>query len=901
MSSEQKGGARPMWEQIDQEMAGVSFEAPKETKGSPEAKSEELFALWQDYRRLRIQVHVDKRQARKEVPAEEYNSFVSPNEARLNRLRQELATRWADPRVQTLFKQNVDRATKEWSGVKPGLKGYKEVERTHVQHVAEREKLYQEVFKHRDKDPDELTQIEIAGLSGEIKGEETKLEQLEKQSPDLAARLSFERLANYRKQMAQDGFMWTPSREKYFRKIVDHLVVVNQNRPMLLSGETGTGKTRLARAVSKRLTGKAPYEVGEEAKTDIRPLLGKQALDHQGDFVRYGQLGQALTGKETSRDTEAKSGGIFYMDEMNGYPPDALRSLVKQISGRRSGEEVTFAAWAGKKEKLSHNFGFLGSANLASEKHPDRADLPVEVARELTDLEIDYPPQTADDPELYEMMLAALMDQNSRIRLAMEELAPEYTDKVDNTITEKHKELNLAPGSGGTLWRFANLVADIQKSYKGEDNSLTPDEQDASYLRAAVLDPGLALSWLQAYRKVASRQQIDLQSFLGEKLESWATQKTYPEEDRNLLGKFVDKFNLKKPPQTLNYRQKILSPLEIGALSPRVPREAVILENAPVPSEAIAYLADNSEVMFNPDTKNPASGSRWTKKRDRNKSPWVFKGFGLGEDSGQAVLEDERGETISISQGEFVNEWEALSLVFSERFENKEIKLDILEVRQESQKFYFDHNFPEFAANLPSDIKFSPQGEARIREAMKMGFDSAMILPGTTLLKQSINKLGEELADKKLPGMAANNANQIKEDAYFESDTKGSVPRNRPAGKAYMVMYQSKPVPQETKGKTPNDLDRLFAQKKWDGMTLEEYLLLQRKEAEARKDHSFDEYSDDEQKSQWTWLLDSRTKDGYVVRADWDPGDRQVVVSWHFPDSSSSELGARPAVVVEIL
>jgi hypothetical protein len=100
-------------------------------------------------------------------------------------------------------------------------------------------------------------------------------------------------------------------------------------------------------------------------------------------------------------------------------------------------------------------------------------------------------------------------------------------------------------------------------------------------------------------------------------------------------------------------------------------------------------------------------------------------------------------------------------------------------------------------------------------------------------------------------------------------------------------------------GKTPDQLDPLFTQNKWNGLTLEEYLMLQRKEFEARKNHEFDAYNGDAKKSKWTWLLDSRVPGG-AVHAGWSPGDRQVVVYWGGPGDSYSRLGARPAVVVEV-
>lgn len=882
-----------MFQEIEQVAADESSQTKPELKGATESQAEELFALWQDFRRLRVDSHIKRRQHKKEHQTED---FSDPNSGKLEKIRAALSERWANPQVQAMFKKRVGEATSEWGKIKKPRKEYKDTLSELQAHSAELEGLYREVFEHRGKDPDELTQIQIAELSAQAAVNKKDLEKKERASPELSAQLSFERLKGYQKQLSKDGFIWTPSREKYFEKIIDHLVVVNQNRPLLLAGETGTGKTRLARAVSKRLTGKNPYEVGEEAKTDIRPLLGSRAIDEKGSYVTYGQLGQAVSGKETSRDIKAGQGGIFYMDEMNGYPGDALRSLVKQISGRRPGEEITFAAWAGQKENLSRNFGFLGSANLPSEKHPDRADLPVEVARELASLEIDYPPQSAEDPELYEMMLAGLMDQNGRIRVPKEELAPEYEDVV--VAQEKHQRLKTDVVSGGALWRFANLVADVQKSYKGQENSLTPTLKDASHLRAAVLDPGLVLSWLAAYRKVASRRDVDLQTFLAEKLSVWSGQKIYPEEDRNLLQQFVAKFNLEAPTQPATHGHTILSPSEIGALSPRVARQPELLEEPPAPVENIEYLPDGSEIVFDDKSSQIKGGTRMTKSGDPKKEVWTFMGWGLKEHKGQAVMKNDSGEVKLIPSKEWDTKWGVVSGSFTERFEGREIKLDVREIFNSADKFYKEHNLQEFAASLPKDIKFSRDGEARIREALKMGFDKAMILPAVDVQIRSLDPLIEELATKTAKGSVPEPDQYTA--PYVDSTAKASQVRNRPS-KGYMLLYQSKPVPPETKGKTANELETMFKQKKWDGLTLSEYLVLQRKEFEQNKNHSFDAYSDEATDSQWTWLLDSRASSSGVVHAHWYPWARRVLLRWHGAESSSARLGARPAVVVEIL
>ena len=128
--------------------------------------------------------------------------------------------------------------------------------------------------------------------------------------------------------------------------------------------------------------------------------------------------------------------------------------------------------------------------------------------------------------------------------------------------------------------------------------------------------------------------------------------------------------------------------------------------------------------------------------------------------------------------------------------------------------------------------------------------------------------------------------------------------QNRPLLKAYLLLYQSGAIPEETKGKTfpeaEQELDKLFGKDKWNGLTLEEYLILQRQECEERQDHEFDAWSDDPNKSQCTRLLDSRVHFS-CVDASWNPREHLVNVNWSVSGNSSSYIGARPAVVVEIL
>jgi hypothetical protein len=593
-----KGVSASIEETTENIPKGEAEETEKLENIPPEEQAEQLWGLWRDYRRSWHDYYKDRKR-KLEKPELEKSRTEFNDQPKIRRIKTAIAQRWQNPQVQSLFKHHLAESIKEQRKIKPTWRSYKNQAKQLAKQEGEQQQLFQELFVHRDEEPDELSQIELARFSAEIEVARFQQKKVFQENPELAGRVQYEKLTDYHAQFEKGGFIWAPSRERFFDKIMEHLVLLDRNRPMLLEGDTGVGKTQLIRATVARLTGRPPFEVGEEAKNDIRSLLGSISMKGDETYISYGPLGQALTGKKTSLDKTSDGGGIFYMDEMNGYPPDGLRALIKQISGRSAGEEVTFAAWHGKREKIAPKSGFVGAANLPSEKHPDRAELPVEVTRELTFLEISYPEQTADNPELYEMMLAVLMDKNGRIRLKEGELEPAWQENVDPNTQEKTLILDPNPEVGGTLWRFANLVVEIQKSYQGKENLLTPNQGEASYLQTAVLDPGRILTWLREYRISGRRQDISLEEFLKDKLSNWSAQRAFPEEDRELIGQLRAKFGLGDEDREEVGKTKIWSEKELGLLSPRVPRpkESVVeLE----PEQAVIILEDGTEMLYQP-------------------------------------------------------------------------------------------------------------------------------------------------------------------------------------------------------------------------------------------------------------------------------------------------------------
>src|SRR5882724_3583391 len=108
--------------------------------------------------------------------------------------------------------------------------------------------------------------------------------------------------------------------------------------------------------------------------------------------------------------------------------------FIKGVFNAKVGDKVNIMG--NGMVEIKPGFQMIFTANLKSEKNPERADLPPEIAREFeqNNLEIPYTPKE----EAYDIMLARLMNPDGSIDLSWDDIKttlPKFCEAMDEIQT----------------------------------------------------------------------------------------------------------------------------------------------------------------------------------------------------------------------------------------------------------------------------------------------------------------------------------------------------------------------------------------------------------------------------------------------------------------------------------
>jgi MoxR-like ATPase len=353
----------------------------------------------------------------------------------------------------------------------------------------------------------------LATARGERESVEKKLAELSKNNPREAR--AFE-LIRDKMGLSQEGHI-APT-----KSVQEHLVRIGKNmqigKPMFLHGPTGTGKTSLARFAAEHFTGKSAEMIYCSPQTRESAIWGKTGIrptEHGGieTVDIFGPLSKAM-----------QEGKTVIFDEFSALPREQM-VFIKGIFNAKVGDDVNIVG--NGKIKIAPGFQMMFTANLKSEKNPERQELPPEIAREFeqNNIKINYLPKE----EAYDIMLARLMNP-------------------DGSVDSSMRDLNV------TMPKLCEAMEEIQTAYTGalrpETARLTGTMDvsgKAQGLKKLVMTQGTIEAMLESWKAEKQTEGSMLHGggkqsfveFIDQRLKIGLTFEEYPLADRMLAAKIL--------------------------------------------------------------------------------------------------------------------------------------------------------------------------------------------------------------------------------------------------------------------------------------------------------------------------------------------------------------------------
>ncbi len=536
----------------------------------------------------------------------------------------EIKTLWEDQEAQETFSSlYADSRTDErfYRNSQMG-KDYKAVNQAIADTKAVYEEEAKELFLQRASRPDQ-----VSAARGRTTRFARELIRLEKQkqsivtlkekthtaeNTDVAANIMFETLRGYHDQL-NEGFVWLPSRIGLHVETVEAL---QNGRWPVLRGEAGTGKSEQADAAVLVLTGEQPTHLACSQNTGERNLIADKDIDPKtgGSYETYGPAMQAATGYEDSLGTapQFSSGRGVRFDE-SGRLGELGYAIIKELRQKRTATTEDIQRFKDGKQidpdKLLHGkpvlpgFTAIFTTNPEGPRYPNRTEPDAALRRELSYITVDYPEQTVENPELYEFMLAGLMDNNYHIAVPKAELAPAYfLTRADETLPDGRKVIaqqvlkeDPTDLQHGMLYRLSFAVRSLQDAFNNGNTDSIPEDAlryainrdgsirvnktngDPLTLSNSTITLKEVRSWMEGFKdrnlKDDPNYQVEtLAEWLQVKLNTYLTQAD--EVDRDKIQGLFDYYHLfAEGPNGADLRDSsLLTPKQIGYLSPRVPR-----------------------------------------------------------------------------------------------------------------------------------------------------------------------------------------------------------------------------------------------------------------------------------------------------------------------------------------
>lgn len=378
---------------------------------------------------------------------------------------QELAT---DSRIATAYEQQKQKAQKT---IGQAI-SYEHLRKEHEALAGSEVKL-KSLFEKIGRAPGPIEKKKLDDFANRKKELEEKLGQFEltPETVDLLRRLKIRRM---QRDLEKYNFAETESRTNLIRELLPDLL---QGAPVLFQGETGSGKSQLAKYISERYLKKSPVVVSISEQIKESQIIGARGLQAGETVFNYSEFVKAQ-----------KEGRPVILDEINLMPHE-FAGVLHDFLQKRVGDVWVHPVTG---EKIPIKAPIMATANLKSSRYEQRYKLDVATlrrfiggagAREIHYLDIGRKDKDGRliAPETLKILAAVLADRRGNIDWNEKE-GPQKLDELKRFTAACRKiqedfTLSVREGAEETLTRsdqlaFRELVItlkdqiEIMKSWK---------------------------------------------------------------------------------------------------------------------------------------------------------------------------------------------------------------------------------------------------------------------------------------------------------------------------------------------------------------------------------------------------------------------------------------------------
>ncbi len=362
----------------------------------------------------------------------------------------------------------------------------------------------------------------IKQIQKKIKQEERKINQL-LNSRENATVYRLNKLKSWKKELEDSGFVTFESRKKIIDCVTEKLLM---GENILLAWPTWTGKTVLAVKAVESLNRSYSDISWKSLINDIRSASPKKNSWIVDDFA------MVLSGHSwiTASDFIAKPAlkweietttelwkllkafvewKVPIIDEIDLIPNDVIMR-VKHLFTLKSWSQ--YAPQEDSNSRITlHSTWIIATANIKSEKHPDREEIDPAILRLFSWIQVSY----LNNNEAYDLALIHMMESQGYIYwLSKEEL---WKDWILYNLVKALKEIE-----DSYLWKWSELKI-----------SLGLSDKSWVHLQKAILEIWKFVSLFNGFRG----SQFDFKKFIKIKIADFLSNPAYPTIDRLLLIK----------------------------------------------------------------------------------------------------------------------------------------------------------------------------------------------------------------------------------------------------------------------------------------------------------------------------------------------------------------------------